>query len=242
MNILAIGNSFSHDATRYLHKIARSDGFDLQIVSLYIGGCSLERHFRNMMSEREVYELFYNGEMTGFYISLKEVLLNRQWDYITIQQASTLSGDYSSYQPYLDALCEYVRRYSPKAKLVVHQTWAYEEGCNALEKLGKYKNHKEMFSNIEESYQKAADAIGADFIIKSGKLMQMLLHEGIESVHRDGCHLSFGTGRYAAALLWYTMLTKNGVDENSFNDFDVPVSSKEVSIAKKCVKILAENG
>ena len=42
--ILAIGNSFSEDATYYLHQILEHSGIENQVVNLYIGGCSLERH------------------------------------------------------------------------------------------------------------------------------------------------------------------------------------------------------
>ena len=62
MNILSIGNSFSEDATRYLHQIALFDNVEINTVNLYIGGCSLERHYRNILSEERVYELQYNGE------------------------------------------------------------------------------------------------------------------------------------------------------------------------------------
>lgn len=44
LKILAIGNSFSEDATRYLHQLANAAGIDTKIVNLYIGGCPLERH------------------------------------------------------------------------------------------------------------------------------------------------------------------------------------------------------
>lgn len=44
MKILAIGNSFSQDATRYLQDIAASAGENLFVRNLYIGGCSLEMH------------------------------------------------------------------------------------------------------------------------------------------------------------------------------------------------------
>ena len=46
--VLAIGNSFSRDATCYLHQIAKGAGVDAKIVNLYIGGCSLERHWQNI--------------------------------------------------------------------------------------------------------------------------------------------------------------------------------------------------
>ncbi|MBQ7726439.1 MAG: DUF4886 domain-containing protein, partial [Clostridia bacterium] len=43
MKVLSIGNSFSQDAQRYLHGIARADHTEMRAVNLYIGGCSLER-------------------------------------------------------------------------------------------------------------------------------------------------------------------------------------------------------
>ncbi|MBQ7793144.1 MAG: DUF4886 domain-containing protein [Clostridia bacterium] len=77
MNILSIGNSFSQDAQRYLHAIARADGFELNTFNLYIGGCPLSLHYRNMLSEKDAYSLEMNGQSTGFYVSLKEALLSR---------------------------------------------------------------------------------------------------------------------------------------------------------------------
>ncbi len=50
-----------------------------------------------------------NGNSTGFYVSLKEALLNRDWDVITVQQVRSQSPDYDTYQPYLDKLVEYIR-------------------------------------------------------------------------------------------------------------------------------------
>ena len=128
MNILSIGNSFSQDAQRYLHQIAKADGKVLKCYNLYIGGCPLSRHYRNMLSEQQEYTLEMNGVSTGFHVSLKEALLNRNWDIITVQQVSQQSPNYDTYQPYLDGLVEYVRLLVPKAKIAIHQTWAYEQG------------------------------------------------------------------------------------------------------------------
>ena len=88
MNILSIGNSFSQDAQRYLHQIAKTDGFTLNAFNLYIGGCTLSFHYRNMINEQRAYTLEMNGESTGFNVSLKETLLNRDWEVVTIQQVS----------------------------------------------------------------------------------------------------------------------------------------------------------
>ena len=112
MNILAIGNSFSQDATRYLHDIAAADGVTMHIANLYIGGCSLERHYRNMLSGQRAYELQYDGHLTGFNVSLQEALLNRAWDVVTLQQASPCSMDADSYFPYIAELYTYVKNAS----------------------------------------------------------------------------------------------------------------------------------
>ena len=77
MKILSIGNSFSQDAQRYIHNIAKADGFDLKCFNLYIGGCSLHTHYVNMQTDQKAYTLEMNGESTGFKVSLKEALLNR---------------------------------------------------------------------------------------------------------------------------------------------------------------------
>ncbi len=115
MNILSIGNSFSQDAQRYLHQVAKSVDEDITAVNLFIGGCSLFTHFANISNDAKLYELQYNGEKTGFKVTVKEALLSREWDYITIQQASHYSYDYETYQPYANSLVEYIKMYAPKA-------------------------------------------------------------------------------------------------------------------------------
>ena len=50
LKILSIGNSFSDDAQRYLYQIARAGHQEMKVVNAYIGGCSLHRHYTNMLS------------------------------------------------------------------------------------------------------------------------------------------------------------------------------------------------
>lgn len=235
MNILSIGNSFSQDAQRYLHRIARADGCTFNTFNLYIGGCPLSLHYRNMKSEERAYMLEMNGESTGFNVSLKEALLNRDWDIVTIQQVSSKTPYYETFQPYLDKIVEYVRLCVPKAKIAIHQTWAYEQDSHRLNIELGYNNHVDMFKDIEISYKKAAEEIGADLVIPSGKIFQRLIESGVEKVHRDTFHASLGLGRYALGLLWYSILSGNDVKNNTFCDFDEEISEKEIITAKKCV-------
>ena len=241
MNVLSIGNSFSQDAQTYLHHIAKADGVALNCLNLYVGGCPLSLHYRNMLSEEKAYILEMNGQNTNFKVSIKEALLNRSWDVVTLQQASHESPYYDKYQPYISKLAEYVRMYLPKTKLVVHQTWAYEDGSARLNDMLGYTSHIDMYNDLASAYEKAAEDISADYVIKSGTLFEELLSAGIPKIHRDTFHASYGLGRYAIGLLWYAHLTGKDVSENTFCAFDEEVLKNDIEIVKKCVKKVYES-
>ena len=237
MRVLAISNSFGVDANRYLHQIARSAGVKLDVCTLYIGGCPLELHYRNMLGDKEAYDLYFNGFNTGFKTSIPEALLSGHWDVVTIQQASFYSPKPDTYTPYAEELYDYIKTCQPKAKVLIHQTWAYEDGSEKLANLG-YETAKAMFADIQKAYQQCCETIGADGIIPCGQLMMGLLDNGIEKVHRDTFHASLGLGRYAQGLLWFKTLTGKSVMEIDYNDFDEEVTPEQIAIAKKIVENL----
>ena len=233
MNILAIGNSFSQDATRYLYDIAKKQGIkNFHVTNLYIGGCSLSMHYRNMLGDKKNYGLEVNGVQTGYLITMKEALLNRDWDIITVQQVSPLSHNYSSFEPYMKEICEYVRKMSPKAKIYLQETWAYEKESQRLLSMN-INSPEEKYEKVHASYLEASKY--TDGIIPSGTLFINMLHSGIEKIHRDTFHATLGLGRYALSLLWLHILTGADITENTFNDFDEPIIEEEMLIAKKCV-------
>ena len=242
MKILAIGNSFSQDATRYLYGLARADGQPMKVVNLFIGGCPLERHYRNMLSGERAYSMELNGASSGFTVSLDEALYSDRFDVITLQQLSQEAPYYKTYQPYLDALAAHVRRAQPGAKLYMHQTWAYEANSYRLCEESKFSQPEEMLALIRAAYDTAAAAIGAEGVIPAGEAMLYLSHLGIEKAHRDTFHASLGVGRYALALTWYGKLTGRDFSKNTFRYFDVPVSEGEVAIAKEAARRALRGG
>ena len=236
MNVLAIGNSFSDDATRYLHAIARTDGYPMQVANLYIGGCPLSLHHKNMQTGACAYNLGYNGHLTNFYVSLEEGLTNRAWDVVTIQQASHESFRPETYTPYGEELADYIRRLCPSARLIVHQTWAYEADSERLYQIAGYDRPEDMLADVVRAYTQLAASIRADGIIPSGEMFGALLQSGLARVHRDTFHASLGAGRYALALLWYRMLTGRSVIGNAFHDFDQPINEKTLEIIQTTVE------
>ena len=227
MKILSIGNSFSQDAHRYLHRLAKADGCAIKTVNLYIGGCSLESHYVNMLDDNAAYDFEFNGERTGIKVSIRQALVSDNWDCITLQQVSHQSGKPESYSPYIEALADYVRKYCPHAKILLHATWAYEDGSKKLEALPDFMTAEEMLSAISASYKLAQEKINADGIIPAGECMMAALSLGMEKVHRDSYHASLGAGRYLLALCWYKRLTGADISENGFNDFDEEVTREE---------------
>ena len=235
MKVLAIGNSFSEDGTKYLHQVAKAAGVDMKVVNLSIGGCPLRLHIAISMGDYRNYGMILNGMASGFKVSIKEALLSDEWDVVTIQQVSQLSVNYDTFQPYLNYMADYIRMHAPKAKLYLQQTWAYEEGSRRLCEELKYEKAEDMLKGIRMSYRKAAEDIGADGIIPSGEVMYEMVKRGIEKVHRDTFHAKLGIGRYALGLTWYATLTGNDVMNNPFTELMEPAAEEEMHIARACV-------
>lgn len=238
MRILTIGNSFSEDATRYLHKIAAAASEDIEIVNLAIGGCSLEQHYHNMIEKNKSYLYFYNGCFMERIEELTQIVESQEWDVITLQQASHFSFNKETYYPYVTELVKYIRQAQPKARLLLQQTWAYEDGSDRLYNIAGYKTSDEMLADIKAAYEDAAHTAGFDGIIPSGEMFGALLKSGIDKIHRDTFHASLGLGRYALGLLWFKTLTGKSVVDNSFCELDETVDEKEIEIVKNYVEKL----
>lgn len=232
MNILAIGNSFSQDATTYLHQVAKADGEDITVINLYIGGCSLERHYKNIISDAPEYELEFNGDYTKVKVSIRQVLISRKWDYIVTQQCSPECTVYGSYQPYLDKLAEYIHFYAPEAELIIQQTWAYERDSERLNTLMGYSNPEFMYRDLKDAYDKAAASIGAR-LIPCGEAFIRLARRGIVH-HRDTFHASRGLGRYTLALVWYETLLGKSAIGNMLRQFDEEIDEAGIRAAQEC--------
>ena len=200
MKILALGNSFSTDCTTHLGRMT-----DATVRNLYIGGCSLERHARNLDDRIADYELQRDGVMMGeSHVTANEVIAAENWDVITLQQVSQLSGIYESMEPHLSTVVSHIRTLCPMAKLVWNQTWAYATYTTHAGYANYGCNQAVMQRRIEETSHRVAQENGFG-LIEVGRaiahLRETLPPDGTEFC-RDGFHLSLDYGRYAAAYVW----------------------------------------
>ena len=167
----------------------------------------MERHANNLSESAAAYEYQKNGERIlehGLHVSANGIFRSVDWDVITVQQVSGKSGLYDSFDPYLSTVLHYIRTLCPTAKIVWHQTWAYATDSTHPEFANYERDQTKMFSMIEEASHRIAKENGLG-LIESGRAIQLLRKElepdGTDFC-RDGFHLSFDCGRYAAAYVW----------------------------------------
>ena len=222
MKMLAIGNSFSQDATHYLAQIANAQNVEMKVVNLYIGGCNLERHWKNICENISEYLLEVDGNSMEKYVSIKDALDMEDWDIIVTQQASHDSGLIETYEPYLSNICDYLRKEKPNAKLYLQETWAYESDSMHPGFVNYNQSQAEMYEKLREAYYSEAKKNNLE-IIPCGDIIQKLRavepfiygHGGM-SICRDGFHMNVIYGRYLLAATWYKTFTGNKLSENDY--------------------------
>ncbi len=227
MKVLSIGNSFSEDAQRWLHQLAQDNGIDIDCANLYIGGCSLETHWINEKENNAFYDYQINGNVAEEKISIAEALKRDKWDIVTLQQVSDLSGLPETYEPYLTDLLNVVKNTLPDAEIYLHRTWAYETDSEHPGFVNYNRSQKEMHSRIDRTVQAFAENFSLK-ILPSGDVINSLRQTAEEfhypngglSLCRDGFHLTYDYGRFAAAAAWFVTLTGKKITTNEFEDFD----------------------
>lgn len=238
LRILAIGNSFSQDAVeQYLWNLFDEAGEEVIIGNMYIGGCSLERHWRNAQNNTADYEYrkVVNGSKTntkGY--TLERALADENWDYISLQQASDYSGMYDKYEPYLGNLIKYVQEHSsnPHMQLMFHQTWAYAQNSTHQAFPNYGKDQMVMYEGIVDASRRSMENHPElEILIPCGTTIQNGRTTSIgDEWDRDGYHLNTAYGRFAAACTWYETITGKDSRDNSWRPSSV--SAEQAVIAR----------
>lgn len=252
IKILSIGNSFSQDGLYYLCEIAESAGVNVVVGNLYYSGSSFKTHDTNAKNNLKAYSYQKwtpEGMTEVKNQTMKEVIIDENWDYITFQQSSEDSGLYSTYQPYLNNLINYVKATAtnPNIKFAFNMTWAYasDSGNNGFANYNY--NQFNMYRSITESYKSAIEETEIDIIIPCGTAIQnsrtnKYLNAVGDQLTSDGYHLDKGMGRYIAGLtIFETLIVRDKkVDVDIYEDItfipNLINSTEELAyLAKKAV-------
>lgn len=227
LKVLTIGNSFSICLLKQLPQCAAATpGCELDLCSLFIGGCSLERHWSNVVASTN--KAFRPYKVNWSYASvankadapvakavvdgranIPEMLTADKWDVVTVQQASHLSWQPDSYHPFGDDLVATIRKLAPQAKIMVQQTWSYTPYDRRLKKWGI--DPPTMHAKLKAAYADFAKAYKFE-IIPTGDAVQnfrkaMPSSDGItgdpcgQPNGKDKFHLN-REGEYLQACVW----------------------------------------
>ena len=246
LKVLAIGNSFSDDAVEhYLYGLADANSDTILIGNMYIGGCSLERHYNNSVKNAPAYSYrkIVNGNKTTTpEYRLIDAIKDEDWDYISVQQVSGQSGIYESFFPYLSHLVSYIKEHAtnPDVEIVMHATWAYAQDSNHKSFPNYGNDQLKMYESIADATQRAAKEAGIEIIIPSGTAIQNGRTSSLgDTFCRDGYHLELNYGRYTASATWYEKLFNKSVVGNSYIPSNItPFQAK---VAQNAAHLAVEN-
>ncbi len=241
IKILAVGNSFSIDGMEYLWDILNDAGYEEIILgNLYIGGCSVKKHWSNIQSNAPAYTYLKNTY--GEWLKIPETpisfaVTDYDWDIVTLQQNSGSSGIASSYT-YIDNVFQYIKQQQPNAKIYWHMTWAYQQDTPSTA-FATYNNDQlTMYNAITSAVAERIVGNGyVDGIIPSGTAIQNMrtTHVG-DILTRDGNHLSYSHGRYTAALTWFAALTGGDVEAINWYPSKYPELANDLPTIRQSVK------
>ena len=238
LRLLCIGNSFTEDAVEQnLHEIAAADGHVLIVGNMYIGGCSLEKHWHNAERDSAAYGYRKVGldgvRVKRHKVSLSTALADEPWDVVVFHQQSAQAGRPESFEPWLTNLRRYAKARTPRnCKQMIHQTWAYAQNATNEGFAGFDYSQEKMYEALCHSIETVAKRHRLE-IIPSGTAVQNSRHTfNRENVTRDGYHLHKWFGRYLVACTFYEALYKTSVVGNAYRP--PHLGERRVDIAQKC--------
>jgi len=244
--ILAVGNSLSFDTLFYVYDFAKELGYeDVVVGNLYIGSCSIKRHWNNAKRNRGAYEykkkyMDYSERNNGKWevskgVSIEKGLLDEDWDYVMLSQYSADNGRVKSYK-YLNKLVKYVKnRVGDNTKIIWNMIWAFQGDYNH-ERFAYYNyNQKTMYKKIVRATKKKVIK-NADIstIIPSATVIQNARNSKYgDHFTKDGRHLT-RKGRYMTGLGLVCRLTGCKVTDIKYRP--KKISKRFRRVANKVVK------
>ena len=248
LKILAIGNSFAHDTMKLLADVALDLGVEkIKLGNLYIGGCSINRHWSNAQNDTPGYN-YHTNDGSGWEIipeyKMSDAIKSEEWDFISIQHGTGDKSRYTEEASYdnLPALVKYVKSIAwDGAKIAFNMAWVGEP----------YKVHSEimsyngdmplMYKNLTRITRDLVSKVeGIDVVSPTGTAVQNARAICPDrDFTRDGFHLSKGIGRYMAALTFFKALTGAPISHSTWTPEGV--GDEDRLLAIRCAERAIDN-
>lgn len=228
MKVLAIGNSWTHDAFAYVPAVMSSlgvqDSFAIAMVTA--SGTHLQHHVEQFNDKSYEYCLcrFPDGPWQEEYdVSPSEALSRYDWDIVVLQQQSVAAGEWATYQPWLDRLVDSLHRYAPQCEIVWLMTPSRADQLESSDVL---------WSRICNNADLVMENTCISHVIPEGTAIQNARHsvlcdvaDGNELFSGDNLHLQDGIPRLTAAFsVAQSLLHWHGIQ---YSILDCPLNPDE---------------
>lgn len=239
LKILAIGNSFAYNTLHYVSEMATELGYeDVVVGNLYIGGCSLNKHWKNARENKAVYEYGKkNGSLNNkkwrktYNVSIDQALSDEEWDYIVMGQYSGDSGKLKTYKN-LGRLVKFVKkRVNKNTKFIWNMTWAYQGNYNK-NRFAYYKyDQKFMYKKIVKvTKKKIKKNKNFHMVIPSATVIQNARTSSYgDHLTVDGRHLN-KKARYMASLGFVCTLLDVKPEKVSYQPKGITKKTRKIAI------------
>lgn len=171
--VLFIGNSFTfyHHMPETVASRLEQAGCPHQVESLTKGGWFLSR---------------YADPEDKYGALLRQRHLNRHWDILVLQDQSFHPVD--NFQDFLEGARKLQQLLKPD-KLLLYQTWAYEDGTDKLNETGL--SYEQMHLSLKQAYAQVATELGGIVVAVGDRFAQYKLeHPEINLYKEDHFHPS----------------------------------------------------
>ena len=225
VRILSVGNSFAVDTMKLLPQILLSLGeTEFRLGCLYIGGCSIQQHYKNFTEESEEY-LYYEscgGEWSqtpGY--SIRKALAQK-WDVISVQHGSKDGSWYTRTECYekLGDLVRGIRNLGGAARIAFNMAWVPEPESGRREITAYNGDQLEMYRALVSATVSAVAPL-VDVISPAGTAIQNARRVSDQKLTRDNFHLSYTLGRYIASLTFLKALCDVDIQKAAWRPEDI---------------------
>lgn len=234
IKLLFIGNSFAVDTIHYFADVAKSFGVKkIKIWTLYIGGCSINKHYDNLINDKKDYTCFINEgngwiEKNGY--GIKDSITSESWDYIAIQHGTNDKSRYSDINSYanLSNLVNMVKEIANKnTKIIFNMTWIGETSFPHEEIIAFNKDQEKLYDAVYTlTKENIVTMDNIDIVCPTGVAIQNARKVFDKLLTRDGYHLSLDLGRFIASLTLYKAITNKIIDKLDYLVENIDINDK----------------
>ena len=235
LRVLAIGNSFTDDATSYLSALVDSSAIDRDRVGVYIlthSGAKFDYWVETIRNGVSVEAACKAGTVPMRSNGTMAEVIGQNWDVIVIQQASDVSYKWETFSV-LDEYIPMILSLCPNKNVCLAYQMPWSHTPDEMPYVMEWNIN--CTRRLTETY-------GIDVIIPIGTAIQIARSTRLNDplyLTLDNWHLNRGIGRYIAACCWYESIIGRCFSTSMINNTAMPKGNyrqEDIALGRECAR------